>query len=265
MFLDKVTPLILTWNEAPNIGRVLERLRWARRIVIVDSGSSDGTVEVARSHPGVEVCTRAFDTHARQWSFGLEETGIDTEWVLALDADYLLPEALVDELAALRPAESVAGYKARFRYAIHGHLLSGSLYPPVAVLYRRDRARYVQDGHTQRVVLNGNVEWLRNPVIHDDRKPLSRWLAAQARYAEAEARHLGAARWRDVGWADRVRKLVVVAPWLVPLHCLFVKRGLLDGLPGWHYAVQRGIAEAVLSLQLIEAKLGNSGSPHKET
>jgi glycosyltransferase involved in cell wall biosynthesis len=263
-FLDQVTPLILTWNEAPNIGRVLERLRWARRIVVVDSGSSDATVAIAQSHPNVEVCTRAFDSHARQWSFGLEKTGIETEWVLALDADYLLSPALVEEIAALRPTERIAGYTARFRYAIHGHILSGSLYPPVSVLFRRDRARYVQDGHTQRVVLDGDVEWLSNPIVHDDRKPLSRWLAAQARYAESEARHLIDTPWRRLGWADRVRRLIVIAPWLVPVYCLVVKRGLLDGLPGWYYALHRGVAEAVLSLKLIEARLGMDAPPGKE-
>lgn len=264
-FLDQVTPLILTWNEGPNIGRVLERLSWARRIVIVDSGSTDETIEIARDVSGIEIYSRRFDSHAEQWSFGLRETGIETEWVLALDADYMLSAGLVDEMAALRPSAAVAGFRARFRYAVHGRLLSGSLYPPVAVLYRRSRAHYVQDGHTQRVVLDGGVVWLNNPIVHDDRKPVSRWIQAQSRYASLECTRLLGERWSGLSWRQRIRRLVVVAPWLVPLHCLIIKRGLLDGLPGWHYALQRGIAEAVLSLKLIEATLARADAPHKET
>lgn len=262
-FLEEVTPLLITFDEMANLERTLAALDWARRIVAVDSGSSDGTLERLRADPRITVLVRPFDDFARQCQAGLDR--VETDWVLSMDADYEPTPALVSEIAVLSPPQDVDGYAIAFDYCVHGHALRGSLYPPRVALHRTRGARYRMDGHGHRVDLRGRVGWINGRIRHDDRKPLSRWLAAQARYAEAEARHLGAARWRELGWADRVRKLVVVAPWLVPLHCLFVKRGLLDGLPGWHYALQRGIAEAVLSLQLIEAKLGNSGSPHKET
>src|SRR5436853_2457479 len=85
IMLDSITPLILTYNEAANIGRTLEQLRWARDIVVVDSFSDDETVEIAGSFPHVRVFQRKFDNHGAQWNFGLSETGIATEWVLALD------------------------------------------------------------------------------------------------------------------------------------------------------------------------------------
>src|SRR5688500_4685377 len=96
--LDEITPLILTYNEAANIDRTLERLAWARDIVVVDSFSDDETVEIASSFPQVRVIQRAFDGHRNQWEFGLRETGIKTSWVLALDADYVLTHDAVAEL-----------------------------------------------------------------------------------------------------------------------------------------------------------------------
>src|SRR5215510_832543 len=101
--LDQITPLILTYNEAPNIGRTLEQLRWARDIVVVDSFSADNTVEIASSFPQVRVLQRKFDSHEKQWNFGLQETGIATKWVLALDADYFVTDELVEELKSLVP------------------------------------------------------------------------------------------------------------------------------------------------------------------
>jgi glycosyltransferase involved in cell wall biosynthesis len=83
---EQITPLVLTYNEAPNIGRVLDRLAWAGRVVVVDSYSDDATEMIAKTYPNVAWIQRAFDCHANQWNFGLRETGIDTEWVLALDA-----------------------------------------------------------------------------------------------------------------------------------------------------------------------------------
>ena len=90
--LNQITPLILTFNEAPNLGRTLDRLSWAKDIVIVDSMSTDDTRAIALRYPAVRVFERAFTTHAEQWNFGLQHTGIKTEWVLALDADFVMSD-----------------------------------------------------------------------------------------------------------------------------------------------------------------------------
>jgi hypothetical protein len=173
--------------------------------------------------------------------------------VLALDADYGLPPALVEEIDSLDPPASVAAYWAGFRYCIDGQPLSGSLYPPVKILFRRDGAGYVQDGHTQRLAIDGETRTLRAPVLHDDRKPLSAWLAAQDRYARLECALLLSTPWERLGWRDRLRRMMLVTPWLVPLYCLTVGRGFLDGRRGLFYAMQRGIAEAILSARLLQA------------
>src|SRR5215204_1989322 len=99
--LEQITPVILTRNEAPNIGRTLEQLCWAGDIVVVDSFSDDGTLEIVSGFPQVRVSQRMFDSHAEQWNFALRETGISSEWVLALDADYMLTPAFVEELKGL--------------------------------------------------------------------------------------------------------------------------------------------------------------------
>ncbi len=254
-FIDNCSVLILTYNEAPNIGRTLAALTEFTDVIVLDSGSTDETLAIAASYPNVRIRHRIFDNHSAQWNYGLSACGISREWVLALDADYVLPKSLVNEIATLTPRIDVMGYSTAFTFWILGKPLSLSLYPPVTTLYRRVAAYYEQDGHTQRVKLDGAILTLEGRIAHDDRKPLSHWLAAQDRYARLECDLLLSKPWSALSWRDRLRRINFITPWLVPLYCLTMGRGLLDGRAGWYYALQRGVAEAVLALKLLEHRI----------
>jgi len=71
--LEQITPLILTYNEENNINRTLEKLKWANKIIVIDSYSTDTTLEILSQYPQVKVFQRKFDTHATQWNYGLEK------------------------------------------------------------------------------------------------------------------------------------------------------------------------------------------------
>ena len=255
--LDQITPVILTFNESPNIRRTLDRLNWATDIVVLDSFSTDDTVDLIKKYPQVRLYQRSFDSHTNQWNFAINNTDIKTDWVLALDADYVLSEAIVNELdgLALVSVSGVDAYRASFQYFILGKPLSGTLYPPVTVLYRREKANYIQDGHTQRVQIDGNVGSLGELIFHDDRKPLSSWLHAQDRYMKLESKLLCSKNWGALGFADKLRRLVVIAPVAVFFYCLLVKRGLFDGRAGLYYAFQRSLAEVILSVRIIQVSI----------
>jgi glycosyltransferase involved in cell wall biosynthesis len=251
-----ITPILLTYNEAPNIERTLNKLSWALDIVVVDSFSQDETLAILQQFPQVRVFQKSFDNHANQWNFALQETGITTDWVLALDADYVLSDDLVAELGQLSPVNEIFGYEVSFVYSINGKPLRGAAYPPVTALYRRTAATYQQDGHTQRIAVSGRVEKLLAPIYHDDRKPLSHWVQSQIRYMRLEAEKLSSCNRDNLGWADRLRLLRVVAPFVMVIYCLFVKGAILDGRAGIYYAFQRMFAELLLSLFIIEKDLG---------
>jgi len=253
--LEQITPLILTFNEESNIARTLDQLSWAQDIVVVDSESTDATREILAHYPNVRVFTRRFISHADQWNFGLLQTGIKTEWVLALDADYVLTKEYVQELARLVPPGDIAGYRTKFTYCIEGKPIRGGLYPPVVVLYRRGSANYLQDGHTQRVRTSGRIESLSANILHDDRKPFAHWLTAQARYMKLEADEIRNHSWSSLNWPDRIRKLRIVAPIIVGIYCLIIRGLVLDGKAGFFYSMQRTIAEMILSLYLLEGDL----------
>ena len=255
MNLAEVTVVILTRNEEPNIQRCLDSVSWAAHVVIVDSESTDQTGPICQKSANTRVAFRQFDNHTDQWNFGLEQ--VTTAWVLCLDADYVCPLSLPQEIASL--SGDVDGYHARFRYLINGKPLRGTLYPPRVCLFCKAKLRYVADGHTQLLdVRDAKLSTLASVIDHDDRKPLSRWLASQSKYAVLEADKLLSTDKTQLGWKDRLRLKIVLAPLLTIGYCLFWKRLILDGRPGIFYTMQRTYAELLLSLELLDRKLRKS-------
>jgi glycosyltransferase involved in cell wall biosynthesis len=247
--VENITPLILTYNEAPNIDRTLKRLTWAKRIVVIDSFSTDETLDILSSYPQVEIFFRKFDSFASQCNYGLSK--ITTEWVLSIDADYVLTDELINEIKALEPSDANS-YSIKFKYCVFGKPLRGTLLPPRSCLYRREKAIYQDDGHAHRVCVEGKSDRLKAYIYHDDRKPLTRWLWAQDRYMVIEAKKLLETPAIEMSWSDRIRKTKFLAPLVILFYCLIIKAGILDGWVGWYYALQRLLAEVLLSIRIIE-------------
>jgi glycosyltransferase involved in cell wall biosynthesis len=250
--LENITPLILTFNEAPNIERTLENLTWAKQIVVIDSYSTDETLEILTSYAQVKLFKRKFDTHATQWNYGLEQ--VTSEWVLSLDADYIITDELITAIKELPQNSQIDGYFARFKYCVFGKPLGGTILPPRQVLFRKDKSIYIDDGHTQLLQVKGKSATLTGYIHHDDRKPLSRWLWAQERYTVLEVKKLLETPVSELSWSDRIRKQKILAPLIILIYCLIFKGGILDGWHGFYYAFQRVLAEVILAIRLIETE-----------
>jgi glycosyltransferase involved in cell wall biosynthesis len=254
--LDHITPVLLTYNEGPNIGRTLSRLRWAKDVVVVDSGSTDDTPELLARFANVRVFVRPFDTHANQWRYAVIETGIATPWILRLDADYQLTDEFVREVRQLDPDAPVNAYRVAFDYAIFSQRLRSSLYPPNTILFRQGRFKVWDDGHTEAWTVEGPIKTLRARVIHNDWKPTDFWMNAQGRYMKRELEKLTT---RRSGLRSWLRLRPPLMPFAVFFYCLFGKGLVLNGRAGLFYALQRMIAEAALSLMVLETRLRAKG------
>lgn len=256
MQLDLITPVLLTWNEEPNLRRCLDRLRWARTVVIIDSGSTDSTAAIAAEFPNTRLSVRSFDSHTLQWNHGIDSA--ETPWVLSLDADYILGHGFEDELATLDPDTPNDAFFSAFRYLVFGRPLRSCLYPQRAVLFRKTVCRYIQDGHTQTLHIPGSSGQLHSKIDHDDRKPLSRWITSQDNYAQLEAAKLLSSPRHELRRQDRLRLTGWAAVPAVLLYTLLVKGALWDGWHGWFYTLQRTLAEIMLALRLTEARQTSS-------
>ncbi len=246
-----VTPLILTYNEEPNIERTLNSLRWAERVVVLDSGSTDATERIARSYANVRWCTRPFDNHKSQWRYGIHETGIETEYVLALDADFNVPDSFAKELEREFESGKWAGGLVSFDYCYYGRPLPGSLLPSQVRVFKLAAINIVQPGHTQVFSVEGDVYRFRARLIHDDRKPIERWVNAQLSYLMLNEKELSN---KSTRLRDRLRRRGLMPPLMAALAYLRAG-GPFGGAASARYAYERAICESLIAIKMMNARL----------
>lgn len=246
--------IILTYNEEVNLPYCLDSVGGlADEVFVVDSGSEDGTRELAREK-GAEVVEHPFENQAQQFNWALDNLGIDSAWILRLDADeYLLPQ-LRDEIIRALPTlpNEVTGLYMKRRVVFQGRWIRhGGYYPTWLLrLFRRGRGRsemLEMDEHL--VVTEGETRRLEHDFVDHNRKGLSFWTRKHENFAEREARVLlkrarndGAAEERLRGEPpERTRWLKhnvyarfppFLRAWLYFVYRYFFRLGFLDGREG---------------------------------
>jgi glycosyltransferase involved in cell wall biosynthesis len=246
---NAITPVLLTYNEEPNLDRTLACLRWARRVVVLDCGSTDQTQEIARSFLNVSWNTRQFDSHGAQWDHALFQTGITTEYGLALDADMRLSAELFREIEERFLPGSFDGGIVPFEYQIGRYMLMSSLYPPQLRLFRLAQVTSSTVGHTHRFDLNGKLLRFRNCIIHDDCKSVDRWAGSQISYSRLERLRIKSTT--DVKLKDRLRKAGLM-PLIAGSLAYLRAGGPLRGTAALQYAYERFTYEALLAIRILD-------------
>lgn len=196
--------IILTYNEQANLAQALRSVSgWAREVFVFDSFSTDRTVEIAREH-GASVMQHRFENYARQRNAALDELPVRSEWVLFLDADEWLPEALkqeIDSLIASRPVEN--GFYLPRRFIWMGRWIRRGYYPTwILRLFRRGKARCEDRAVNEHLVVDGTTGRLKNDFIHEDLRGVGDWIDKHNRYATLEARELFRQRSEQSGEID---------------------------------------------------------------
>lgn len=198
-----VAVIVLTFNEELNLGQALDSVAgWAKEIFIVDSFSTDRTLDIARTY-GCQIVQHSFENYARQRNFAVDELPIRSEWVLFLDADEWIPGALKQEISTVLAASpQVNGYYLNRRLIWMGRWIRRGYYPSwILRLFRRGKGRCEDREVNEHLIVEGPTDRLREDFIHEDRKGVTDWIAKHNRYATLEARTLCGAS-REAGYQE---------------------------------------------------------------
>lgn len=244
----KISAVVITLNEERNIARAIESLRCCDEILVVDSGSSDRTCEVATRF-GARVIVHSWPGYTRQKNFAAAAARND--WILSLDADEALSEPLegeIWELKETRPrfdsysAPRLAQYCGRW-------IRHSGWYPDRKVrLYRRDRAAWTGDYVHESVRVSSPVGMLHGSILHYTCSSLSEHLRTLDRYTTLAAQEI-VARQQRVG----PMRLFLDPPWTF-VRSYVMKRGFLDGV--------QGLSIAWMAALYTYLKFAKARSPH---
>ena len=272
--MSGVSVLVLTLNEESNLPDCLASAAWSDDVHVVDSGSRDATVEVAR-RCGAKVYVHPFENFSAQRNWALRHAAFRHEWVLVLDADERIPSDLAEEIertAAEAPPE-VAGFEMRRKVFFMGSWIkyAGQFnHFWFLRLFRHRGTRYEDRAVNEYPLVEGGVRRLQGALLHENRKPVRELISKYRQYAGLEARETLKLLRRQAGTGLQPRWRGTPAErrrWLkhwhlrLPfrglrkfLYLFFWRGGIVDGIPGLVFCVLMGAQEFMLAGELRALK-----------
>lgn len=267
---------ILTYNEATEIAECIESALLSDDVIVVDSFSTDKTVEIAGSYP-VKIVQHEFETHGRQRTWMLREISTKYDWVYILEADErMTPELYAECLTTVQKAEKIGYYVAERVMFMGSWIRHSTQYPRYQMrLFDKNKVWFTDYGHTEREVCDGETGFLQETYPHyTSGKGLSRWIEKHNRYSTDEAKETirqlegGKVVWSSLLFGksevERRRALkdlslrLPLRPVIRWFYMYFILRGFLDGKAGFTWCTLQAFYEYLILLKVEEIQRQNA-------
>ena len=259
-----VSVLITTHNEELNVGYCLVSvLPWAAQVLVLDSGSTDNTLEICRSY-GIEPHSHGpYEGAAKQRNWALDNLPFQYSWILLLDADERVPAELAAEIAEVIDSDGdgkVAFWLNR-KFIFYGKWIRYSgWYPSWNIrLFQHGKARHETRAVGPHLIVDGEAGYLENDLVHEDFRDMSFWIQKHNRYSNWEAldhqRRLSGERsagfLANAPFHTRIKRYFKDTLWphfpgrafIIFIYLYFIRLGFLDGMLGFRFCVMHAIFE----------------------
>ena len=274
--MKKITSIILTFNEASNIKQAIESIQSLSEVIyVVDSFSTDDTVEIAQSL-GAKVLKHSFTNQAAQFDYALKTIDIKTKWVLRLDADERLSNKAVLEIETLLETAhpDLNGIVVPFEVSFLGKKLRhGGIYPfKKMILFKKEKAYMEQRHMDEHIVLKeGKTKSLRNISYHEDYKDITAWIDKHNKYASREVLDFFEQKSKSLSglsFPAKVKRILKYNVYYkIPMglrafsyfiYRYIVRLGFLDGHSGFIFTVLQAFwYRFLVDVKIYEAKKNN--------
>lgn len=253
-----VAVYILAKNEEANIAKCLESLiqtNWP--VFVLDSGSTDRTVEIARAFPSCNVISHSYTNHCDSYNQIISDFALNYDYVVVLDADMEVTQSLIGEIMIImnrnyNDKESRAIYTPVEMWASGKRLRFASLCPAKAIVFTTGVPLFESIGHGERLIDDVKTSCTTAKLIHNDLKAYSSYLLSQDRYSRnLYMRGLEG----KSNWKDRCRIKTPIFLFITPIVSFVFKLGFLDGRVGLIYALDRLIAEAIMFRNALASRI----------
>ncbi len=261
---------ILTYNEEIDIADCIKSALLSDDIIIVDSYSSDRTIEIASDYP-VRIVQNRFESHGKQRTWMLKEVETKYEWVYILEADErMTPELFAECLTAIKSGQAIGYYVAERVMFLGKWIPHSTQYPRYQMrLFDKSKVWFDDYGHTEREVCDGKTSFLKATYPHyTSGKGLSRWIEKHNRYSTDEAEETirqlekGKVSWKTLVFGksevERRRALKDLSlrlpfrPIVRWFYMYFILKGFLDGKAGFAWCTLQAFYEYLILLKVEE-------------
>lgn len=276
-----ISVYILTYNEQVDIAECIESvINLSDEVIVVDSYSSDRTVEIASRYP-VKVVQHEFESHGKQRTWMLKNIPTKNKWVYILEADERMTPELFAECVAASQRKEAIGYYVAERVIFMGEWIRHSTqYPRYQMrLFKKGQVWFGDYGHTEREIYTGPVDFIKETYPHYTcGKGLSRWIEKHNRYSTDEAKETlyqleqGGVNWKKLFFGstevERRRALkdlslrIPLRPVVRWFYMYFILGGILDGKAGFAWCTLQAFYEYLILLKVDELRETNLESPY---
>ena len=266
--------IILTFNEELNIAKCLDAVKECQDIVVLDSYSTDRTLDIVKAYSNVRVFQRKFDNFANQRNYAIDNLKFVHHWILHLDADEVVNTDFIEECNRFAGSDNKSAYWVPNKLMFFDKWIKyASSYPVYQMRFMKlGEVRYIQVGHGQREgeALRG-FGYMKNPYLHYNfSKGISEWIEKHNRYSLAEAieeiNEQPISIWNIFSKEKIIRRRTLkyishklcCRPFFRFFFLFVLKKGFLDGMPGYYYCQLMAIYERMIVLKKREIIMNRS-------
>ncbi|MEW6102610.1 MAG: glycosyltransferase family 2 protein [bacterium] len=259
--MNPISCIIITYNEEGSIKDCLESIKWVDEIIVVDSGSSDKTIEIAKEYTD-KVFHKEWMGYGKQKEYARQMASLN--WVLSIDADERISEKLKDEILKSGVWSLKSGVKKEDAYYIPrklfflGKLLRfGGCSDKQIRLFRKEKAKFSDDIIHEKVIVDGKIGRLKNPIFHYSYKNILDYFERFNKYSTLEAEKIVRSQGVRGSGGQRSNILFVFQVFLCFIDFLkryIFKLGMLDGIQGFLWALFSSFHRLVKYAKVLEIK-----------